>query len=95
MKHTKAQNIKGAYTQYMHSNVYTLDDCYNNYSCYKRAAYHYCLDLMHKYNGHSLKIISYNTTQFTAGFIGTVEGREAFVYITKSYDRYIFIDELT
>lgn len=49
---------------------------------------------MHEYNGKALKIIGYNTMTFSVGFLGTVDGRAAFIYITKTYDRYIYIDEM-
>jgi hypothetical protein len=95
MTHTNRKAIKDAYTQYCKSQYCTLDDCYGQYSYAKQRAYNYCLDLVQKYNGIEYGIINFNTFGFSFGFIGTLDGnRQAFFYITKEYDRYIFIDEL-
>ena len=90
----KTQNIKDAYHRYLMSTDYDLQDVYTTCSLRKAYAYNYCIELMNKYDGHTLKIIGYNTTTFSAGFIGVVDGKDAFVYITKSYDRFIYLDEL-
>ena len=94
MTHTTTKTIKNAYQSYEKSTLYSLNDCYATASYYKQKAYNYCKDLCKKYGGHGFKIIGYNTTAFSVGFIGYINENEAFFYITKDYDRYIYIDEL-
>lgn len=94
MIHTTAKNIKGAYQQYCRSNLYTLDDCYSSCSIAKRTAMEYCCRLFIEHDGAEMKIIGYNCMTFSVGFMGIVDGKNAFIYITKDYDRYIFLDEL-
>lgn len=95
MTHCKNTQIKRAYIEFNHIGPCRLSDCYNRYSEAKEAAYDYCLDLVNRYNGGwSYRIISYNTTMFTFGFIGEIDGKPAFFYITRDYDRYIYLDEL-
>ena len=100
MTHAKTTQIKKAYEQYKKSNCWELFHCYDNYSRAKENAMQYCKDLMQKYNGYGLYMIGSNSMTFSVGFIGKIpdnktgEIKEAFCYITKSYDRYIFIDEI-
>lgn len=94
MTHTTTKVIKNAYNSYIKSNLCTLSDCYRNASYNKQCAYDYCLSLMLKYNGQAGCIIGYNCMVFSFGFIGEIYGRQAFFYITRDYDRYIYLDEL-
>lgn len=94
MKHTTTKTIKNAHNSYIKSNLYTLNDCYTNASYYKQIAYNRCRDLVKEYNGRQSRIIGYNSQTFSFGFIGTINEKPAFFYITKDYDRYIYIDEL-
>lgn len=94
MEYCKRENIKNAYEDYKKSSNYILEDCYGHYSHAKNKAMKYCIDLQFKYNGRGLQIIGYNSHTFSVGFIGTVDGKESFVYITKTYDRYIPLDEI-
>lgn len=90
--------LRRAYNNYCGSSNRILSDVYGSYSTAKDNAYNYCVDLMEKYNGNDLRIISYNTFMFSAGFTFEVldnetnEVRRAFCYITPSYDRFMFID---
>ncbi len=88
------KQIKTNYKHYLQSSYYNLYDCYNQPSYYKIQALEYCKKLMKKYNGKSLKIIGYNSQTFSVGFVGEIDNKEAFFYITRDYDRYIFIDDL-
>jgi hypothetical protein len=81
----------GAYGSYNRSNMYQLEDLYNNASIYKHRAYNYCVNLMQKLNGHDLKIIGGNCMTFSVGFLFEQDGKECFAYITKSYDRFFEI----
>ena len=94
MTHTTAKVIKNAYNAYLNSNDCTLFDCYKNASYYKQRAYDYCLSLVQKYNGQAWCITGYNSQVFSFGFIGEIDGKAAFFYITRDYDRYIYLDEL-
>lgn len=89
MTKTTSKQIKNAYESFKRSSAYSLHDVYGSYSQAKENAYNYCRNLCRQYDGTSFAIIGANTMTFSAGFIGTVDGEECFVYITKSYDRYI------
>ncbi len=95
MKHTKKQQIKQAYEHYKKSNYYELSDCYGSYSTAKARAFKYCENLMTSHKGHSLKIISFNSNFFSVGFIGYIDDKEAFFYITAGSDNYIYLDEIS
>jgi ERCC4-type nuclease len=100
MTHVKTNQIKNAYNKYDNSYNYCLFDCYNKYSSNKEDAFNYCRKLLIDYDGSGLKIISFNSHYFSAGFIAdmadqkTGKIKKAFIYITKNYDRYIFLDEI-
>lgn len=86
--------MEKVYKQYLKSERYNLCDAYGRYSYNKIKAFKYCKSLMSEYGGSGLKLISFNTNMFTAGFICDIDGVKSFVYITKSYDRYCNIDRL-
>ena len=94
MTHTTAKVIKNAHAAYVRSNLYTLNDCYTNASYYKQKAFNYCRDLVQKYNGRQGRITGYNSQVFSYAFVGEIDGKPAFFYITRDYDRFIYIDEL-
>ena len=100
MLHCKTKQIKASYKSYLNSNYYELYHCYDNYSYYKAIAFENCRDLMQRVNGYGLKIISFNSQCFTVGFIGEMVDEKtgaiekAFFYITRDYDRFIFLDEI-
>ena len=77
---------RNAYMSYLRSGLYSLYDCYNNFSSRKAQAWEYCQNLMEEKNGSGLKVISYNTNFFTAGFVYEDEGKKMFMYITASSD---------
>ena len=89
---TKNKQIKASMQKWEKSSYYSLYNCYSNYSVFKARAYNYCLDLMKKYEGENGKIISYNTMAFSFGFIGKYEGKKAFFYITKDYDKVLILE---
>ena len=86
--------MKDAYKRYKWSSDYTLRDCYDRPSYAKENAFNYCRELVNDYQGRQGRIISYNLFQFTYGFIGKINGKDAFFYITKEYDRYIYLEDL-
>lgn len=94
MTHATTKNIKSAFYCYEKSTNYTLSDCYANNSYAKERAFNYCISQMIAHNGSGLKIIGYNCMTFSVGFMGEINGKSAFFYITRDYDRYIYLDEL-
>ena len=74
---------------YERATATSLDEVYGRYSAKKKEAFEYCRNLMMKYNGWGLKILSYNTFMFTAGFEFTDEetGAINIMYITPSKDK--------
>ena len=94
MTHTRTQQLKRAFYAHAISDKTSLFQCYDDPSNAKHIAFDYCLRLEEKYNGYYGKIISYNTFGFSFGFIGEINNRPAFFYITKDYDRYIYLDEI-
>ena len=95
MKHANTTQMKNAYHQFLGQYFQSLRDCYDRPSEAKEAAYDYCLDLCNRYNcSYNYTIMGYNTFSFSFGFAGEINGKEAFFYITKSYDRFIYLDEI-
>lgn len=94
MTHCKTNQIKAAYNRYNNSYNYSLWDVYASFSRAKENAFNYCKQLAANCNGSAVKIIGANSNTFSAGFLCELEGKPAFVYITKDYDHYIFIDEI-
>lgn len=85
--------MQGAYNHYLRSNNGSnLYYCYGKPSDNKFKAMEYCEDLMKEYNGHYLRIIGYNSMQFSVGFLFYKDGKNYFAYITKSHDRFCCID---
>lgn len=74
------------YDAYNRSTHYELYDVYGRYSAAKAKAWDYCKELMYKFNGYGLKVISANGYQFTAGFMFEEDGKTMFMYISKSPD---------
>jgi hypothetical protein len=74
------------YDAYKRSSAYGLYDVYDSYSADKGRAWKYCEELMQKFNGYGLKVITANGWQFTAGFMFEEDGKTMFMYISKSYD---------
>ena len=104
MKDKVTKQIKQAYKRYLCSDMYDIYDAYKTPSSRKRLAWKDCQRLRDEEGGRNLKIIGANSMVFSAGFIkdtymfneetSKVEPIEAFVYITKDYDRYFPVSEL-
>jgi hypothetical protein len=94
MTHTRTQQIKRAFEDWKKSNDTELWHVYGRFSYAKNRAFEYCEHQKQMFSGYGLKIISHNTFSFSVGFIGIIDNKEAFIYITKDNDRYIFINEL-
>lgn len=79
---------------YMRSNDYSLFDAYKNVSREKFRAWEHCEVLCKENDGWDLKVISYNSFQFTAGFEFTnpETGAVSLCIITKS-DEFAFEEQ--
>lgn len=76
------------YQAWKRSKDYALEFAYNSFSVHKAQAWRYCQTKQAELNGNGLKIISYNTCIFTAGFEYYDEKAQTlkFYYITPSYE---------
>jgi hypothetical protein len=74
------------YDAYRRSAMYSLYDAYGTHSLAKEEAWRYCKELMKEHNGYGLKVITANGYQFTAGFMFEEDGKEMFMYISKTHD---------
>jgi hypothetical protein len=74
------------YDAYKRSTATSLRDVYGTYSRAKDEAWDYCKELMYKFNGYGLRVISSSRYMFTAGFMFEEDGKEMFMYISPSRD---------
>ena len=93
MEKTRNNQIKNAYASYKYANATSLSDVYTTWSGKKEKAYRYCRDLFAEYEGEEFRIIGANVNTFSVGFVGKYEGKKAFFYITKSYDRVMILED--
>lgn len=94
MTHTTNKQIKCAYKRFLTSTHTELLDCYARPSKAKYEAFRRCISLARLFNYNRHRILAYNSNTFSFGFTGVIDNKPAFFYITKDYDRYIFLDEL-
>lgn len=95
MKHANTKQMRDKYIEFLATPYQSLRHCYTSYSYAKEQAFNYCIELCNKYNCKAnYTIMGYNTMTFSFGFTGEINGKEAFFYITKSYDRFIYLDEI-
>lgn len=75
-------------TNYNYSTNYSIYDAYDKPSRKKVVAWDYCKKLCEKYNGSNLKVVSFNTFIFAAGFIFTdpETKKEMYMHITPTYN---------
>ena len=90
MSKSKAQS---AYRAFLRSDKATLDDAYGRYSKAKANAYAYCRAREDEFGSYDGVITGANTCQFSYAFTGICEGKKYFVYITKSYDYVIALED--
>ena len=84
----KERNAMGNIQRCMNSHYESLYDCYSRPSERKVYAWQYCQELCDRYDGWNLRILSYNTCKFYAGFFfaDPETGVISFMYITPDYD---------
>ena len=74
------------------SNDTELWHVYGSYSDNKARAFEYCEEMMRQYDGFGLRIIAHNSMVFTVGFIfRDDDGNKIFAYITRDYDRFVYM----
>lgn len=78
----KTKREINAYLKYRKTELRGVNDVYKNPSYYKQKAEADIGFDMIKYNGYDYKVITYTCEQFTAGFIGYVNGKKYFFYYT-------------
>ena len=88
------RTAKEHYNDYLRSNIRTIWGAYERPSRNKEIAFDECEKLCYFNNGRDIKVISFNTFNFSVGFIFTEKssGRKCFAYITANYNRYCYID---
>lgn len=95
MKHENTKRMRQAYKEYARATATSLDDVYSSYSSAKMNAWIYCEKLAKQFSAvSSLYIIGHNSQTFSVAFEGKHNGKQAFFYITKTYDRFVYLDEL-
>ena len=88
MKKLSVSELRGYFERYEYSidwdGVRHLGNCYNKFSDKKLHTWKYCQQQCADRNGGLLSIISYNTYQFTAGFIYVKDNEPYFHLETPS-----------
>ena len=96
MKFENNKRVREAYQRYLESKYETLNDCYVRPSCEKDSIYRFWLKKILNEYGFvpmaSLKIIGFNSMQFSLGFTFQHDGNTVFCYITKDKVSYMLID---
>lgn len=91
------QRDRSIVDSYHRSNKTNLWQCYESFSHKKQQAWEYCEKLRseyaEKYITTELRILGANGYMFSAGFEYCKDGKWYLMYITKSQDRSIYIDE--
>lgn len=79
------KKVIGNYARYKASTARDLYGAYTTPSYKKRRAWEYCRETCAAAGGHDLRVVSWNTFVFTAGFTFTdADGVPTFCYITPS-----------
>ena len=89
----KIRNYEDILYRYYRSGASELSDVYGRYSEAKRRAWKSCEALCDEIGGYDLRVVSYNSNIFTAGFrYRNMRGDQCFCYITRSNVLYFVID---
>ena len=91
----QTRQAKQSYTRYVRSSDTCLRDVYGRWSDAKQKAMMYCERFCDNLHGVNLKIISYNTAKFYAGFEfpDPKTGVLKFMYISPEYDESIEVTQ--
>ena len=82
-----------AYKKFCNSSDVDLSDVYGRCSQAKIKEYKYCRAREKELNSYSGVIASYCIQNFTYAFTGWWDGKEYFVFITKSHDYAIALED--
>ena len=88
---TKNQ-IKAKYQEYLKAPIRYVNDVYARPSIYKERAENDILEFVHDHNGYGYRVMSYNTSFFTVGYIICNDEGKLFVYETAQHRYYLPID---
>lgn len=97
MKHTKSKEIIKSHYCYQMYRSFLSKDLSKTSGVFQEKVdkrYHHCLDMMERYQGKDLKVLSPWWKKLEFAFFGEINGKQAFFRITKRHDRYIYIEEL-
>lgn len=75
----KQKDLNSYYQRWLESTENTIYKAYGRPSVYKVRAFERCEDIMHEFDGYSLRIVGHNCHQFTAAFFTDTD----FYVITK------------
>ena len=75
----KQKDLNDYYQRWLNSTENTIYKAYGRPSVYKVRAFERCEDIMHEFNGYSLRVVGHNSSQFSAAF--TTD--DTFYVITK------------
>lgn len=76
----KQKDLNSYYQRWLDSTEDSLYKSYSRPSQYKVAAFERCEDIMHEFDGYSLRIVGHNSSQFSAAFTTDTD----FYVITKA-----------
>lgn len=84
---------EGILRAYWNSNKTCLEDCYNNYSCYKARAEYLIKEDMKNEGGYDYRILGFNCMMFSCAYRRmNKEGKEELIYHT-AYNKDVFCIE--
>lgn len=75
----KQKDLNDYYQRWLNSTENTIYKAYGRPSVYKVRAFERCEDIMHEFDGYSLRIVGHNSSQFSAAFTTDTD----FYVITK------------
>ena len=75
----KQKDLNSYYQRWLNSTENTIYKAYSRPSVYKVRAFERCEDIMHEFDGYSLRIVGHNSSQFSAAFTTDTD----FYVITK------------
>ena len=89
---TKNQ-LKAKYQQYLKTPLRYVADVYARPSIYKERAESNIIEYMLGQNGYGYRVISYNSSFFTVGYIIRNDDGKLFVYETAQHRYYLPLDD--
>ena len=90
----KGKMMLRKYIDYRKSKKVFIRECYKNPSIAKLDAEANIIKFAYDNGAYTGRVLSYNTSIFTYGFIGLKDGREIFVYITPYRMWWCYLSDL-